>query len=313
MKQLLVLAAAVAAVPATSFGAAYSDNFDTNTSANYTVNANPDTTVDWAWDYSTMGIPSAPNSVGGTTKGVKFTANNGDATAAAAAISISPTGYSVTGDYTLKFDAWINANGPFPAGGTGSTEYVTGGVGTTGTSVQSSATGTGAWFAVDGEGGASSTSADFRAYSNISLATAASGVYAAGIDSNSRDNGNTYYHATFPGGQKAPQFQQDNYPQQTGELAIGTVGFAWREFVVSKVGDDVTWSMDGLTIATLSNQTLSGSNISVGYWDVFSSISDNAALSFGVVDNLTVVVPEPTSLAALGLGGLGLLARRRRA
>ena len=33
------------------------------------------------------------------------------------------------GPYTVQFDFWINANGPFPAGGRGSTEYVGGAVG----------------------------------------------------------------------------------------------------------------------------------------------------------------------------------------
>lgn len=315
MKSVLLAAAAAAAAifPLTAPAATlYQDNFDIDSSSNYTVAADPDTAAAFGYDYSAMGIPSAPNSVGGTTRGVQFKANYSDATAAAAAINISPL-QSFTGDYILKFDAWLNQNGPFPEGGFGSTEYVTGGVGTTGTSVQKSGTGngTGAWFAVDGEGG---SVADFRAYSAGSLATADSGVYAAGVTTDSRDNNNTYYHATFPGGAEAPQFQKDNYAQQTGGLNVGTVGFAWREFVVTKIGDDVTWTLDGLPIATLSDQTFAGDKVSVGYWDVFSSISDNPDLSFGVIDNLQVSeVPEPASLSLLALSGLAMLRRRRQA
>jgi len=76
----------------------------------------------------------------------------------AAAINLSPVGRSFGGDYRLRFDLWMNQNGPFPAGGTGSTQHGTAGVGTAGNKVQwtgSGSTDDGYWFAVDGEGGAS--------------------------------------------------------------------------------------------------------------------------------------------------------------
>ena len=306
--------AAACAVPSFSFGAIlYSDNFDTNTSANYTVNQDPDATVEWAWDYSTMGIPSAPNSQGGTTLGVKFTANNGDTTTGAQAINISPTGQSFTGDYVLRFDSWLNANGPFPGGGAGSTEFLTAGVGTQGDDVQkSSGSSSGAWFAADNEG---QSSIDYRAYLNASLEGPSSTVYAASDsgDINRRNANNPYYHGTFPGGQMAPAFQQANFPQQTGALKAGTLGFEWREVEIRNVGGNVTWTIDGLPIATFTNPTLTGSNVFVGHWDVFASITDNPALSFGVVDNLVVeLIPEPASLSLLVLGCSALVLGRRR-
>jgi len=50
-------------------------------------------------------------------------------------------------------------------------------------------------------------------------------------------------------------------------------------------------------------------NISVDYFDPFSSVSDNAALSFGIVDNVRVeVVPEPGTIALGVLGLAGLIA-----
>lgn len=290
----------------------YSDNFDTNTSANYTVNQDPDASVTWAWDYSTMGIPSAPNSTGGTTLGAKFQANDGDTTAAAAAINISPTGQSFTGDYVLRFDSWLNSNGPFPEGGAGSTEFFTAGVGTQGDDVQkSSGSASGAWFAGDNEG---QSGIDYRAYLNTALEGPTSTAYAASDSGeiNRRSANNPYYHGTFPGGQMAPAFQQANYPQQTGALKPGTLGFAWREVEISNIGNNVTWTIDGLRIATFNNPTLTGSNVFVGHWDVFASIADNAELSFGVVDNLVVErIPEPASLVLLFVGTSGLLAIRR--
>lgn len=312
-----VVAVALAPVftPAASAQTLYFDNFDINTAANYTVVQDPDASVAFSYDYSAMGIPSAPNSTGGTTLGVRFDANNGDATAAAAAINISPTGQTFLGDYVLEFDMWINANGPFPNGGAGSTEFVTAGVGTTGTTLhKSSGTADGAWFAVDGEG---LSGIDFRAYRGTVLEGPTSTAYAAPDSGtiNRRNANNPYYHTAFPGGQEPPALQQATYPNQTGALKAGAVGFLWREVVITKIGNTVSWSIDGLPIATLQNATLPGDNIFVGYWDVFSSISDNPAVSFGVIDNLSVTaVPEPSTAALGAIGAIGALlgGRRRR-
>ena len=247
---------------------------------------------------------------------MKFTANNGDATAAAAAINISPTGQSFTGDYILRFDSWLNTNGPFPDGGSGSTEFFTAGVGTDGNDVQkSSGTASGAWFGGDSEG---NSGIDYRAYLNTSLEGPTSTVYAAPDSGtiNRRNANNPYYHGTFPGGQMAPASQQAAFPaEQTGALKAGTLGFAWREVEISNIGGNVTWTIDGLQIATFTNPTLTGSNVFVGHWDVFGSIAGNAALSFSVVDNLVVEqIPEPASSALAGFVAMGLAiaARCRR-
>jgi hypothetical protein len=310
----LALLSLAVAFETTAAAVLYSDSFDTNTSANYTVNQDPDASVVFAWDYSTMGIPSAPNSVGGSTLGVKFQANDNDATTGAQAINISPTGQSFTGDYVLRFDSWLNANGPFPAGGAGSTEFFTAGVGTQGDDIQkSSGSASGAWFAADNEG---QSGIDYRAYLNTSLEGPTSTVYAAPDSGtiNRRNADNPYYHTAFPGGQTAPALQQMNYPQQTGALKAGTLGFAWREVEIAKIGNNVHWSIDGLPIAAFTNPTLTGDNIFVGHWDVFASIADNAALSFGVIDNLVVErIPEPATSVLIGLAISGLFAVNGRA
>ena len=123
------------------------------------------------------------------TRGVKFGANMVSSTAAA--INISPVGRNFMGDYRLRFDMWINANGPFPLGGNGSTEHLTAGVATAGNRVQwtgAGSTADGYWFAVDGEGQASDTSTtamnDFDAFSGTTRHAAESGVFAAGVANN---------------------------------------------------------------------------------------------------------------------------------
>jgi hypothetical protein len=186
----------------------------------------------------------------------------------------------------LHFDLWINANGPFPAGGTGSTQHGTGGIGTAGNRVQwagTNATADGVWFGVDGEGQAVESAPDFRAYVGTTLQATNSGVYAAGIQPNSRMCNHSYYASAFPGGQTAPATQG-----QSGGLATGTIGFAWRDVIINKTGSKVDWFIDGLRIATVTNVSLAASNIFIGYWDSFNSLSDNTNLSFGMFDNVRV-------------------------
>src|SRR4029078_10053297 len=97
----------------------------------------------------------------------------------------------------------------------------------------------------------------------------------------------------FPAGTTPPALQQATYPQQTGSLVGGAIGFKWRTMVVSKSGSTVSWRIDGLLIATLTDSpgspVATTGRISVGYMDPFPSVSNNAALSFGIIDNLRVI------------------------
>jgi hypothetical protein len=186
---------------------------------------------------------------------------------------------------------WINANGPFPAGGTGSTQLQTAGLGTAGNKVEwNSGAPDGVFFAIDGEGQATDTSPDIRAYVGATLQETNSGVYVGGTNTSIRRCSDSYYSNVFPGGQAPPPTQS-----QSGTLDVGTVGFAWRDVVVNKSGNVIEWFIDGLKICSVTN-TLTFSNIFVGYWDPFSSLSANTNLSFGLVDNLRVEVPAAAPL-----------------
>jgi hypothetical protein len=202
-------------------------------------------------------------------------------------LNISPIGQSFGGNYRLHYDMWINANGPFPAGGTGSSQFLTAGLGTDGSRVEwNTGTSDGVFFAIDGEGQASDTSPDIRAYVGITLQNTNSGVYVGGTNTSIRRCSDPYYSNVFPGGQTPPAAQG-----QTGALDVGTVGFGWRDVVINKSGSTIEWFVDGLKICSITNVSLTASNIFVGYWDPFSSFSDNTNLSFGLVDNLRVEVP----------------------
>jgi len=282
----------------------FADDFEVNTASNWVTNrSSSDTRVSFNYNYASNGIVTAPGSSGGTTRGVKLEANM--ANGAVAALNISPIGQNFTNDYTLHFDLWMNINGPFPGGGTGSTEFVTCGLSTTGDRVQWTGAGTtanGVWFSASCEGGCTDTSAtlaDYQAYVVTNLQSVGSGVYAAGTATNARGNGNSYYTDAFPGGLTAPSAQQIVWPQQTGGLAAGTIGFAWRDVRVRKQTNVVEWSIDGVKFASVTNGALAGSNIFIGYWDPFASVSDNTNLSFGLIDNVRVevaaIAPQITS------------------
>jgi len=269
----------------------FADDFDTNSAANWIVNrSSSDTAVAFNFDYSTLGIPSAPHSTGGTTLGVQLKANL--TLGVCAALSISPMNQSFSGDYRLHFDGWINVNGPFPGGGASSTEFLTGGIGTAGNRAEwtTNANADGYYFSADGDGGVSGSSTTFGDYSGYvgkNWQNAGTGIYTAG----SLDNANPYYTAAFPTGQSAPALQRSNYAQQTGSLNPGTFGLAWHDVIVSRRGSTVDWVIDGIRMATISNATFTASNVFVGFWDPFASLTDNTNLSFGLVDNVRVEVP----------------------
>ncbi|HEY4417466.1 MAG TPA: GH25 family lysozyme [Verrucomicrobiae bacterium] len=274
----------------------FADNFDVNTATNWIVNrSSSDTAIAFNYDYSALGIPSAPHSTNNTTRGVQMKANLTQGVISA--LSISPTNQSFSGDYRLHFDAWINVNGPLPGGGASSTENLTAGLGTAGNRTEwtgSGSTADGYYFSANGDGGSvdtSTTLTDYSGYIGTTGQTVGTGIYAAGTDVSARGNGNVYYTTTFPIGQAPPTFQRSNYAQQTGSLSVGTFGFAWHDVIVSKRGSTVNWVVDGILFATISNATFTANNVFVGFWDPFASLTDNTNLNFGLVDNVRVEVP----------------------
>src|SRR3954465_10023740 len=86
----------------------FSDNFNTAaSSANYgTITSDATSSFPtYAYNYGTMGIPSAPHSGDGSTTGLKLDANFSAPNAAEAVTVYTLASYS--GDYTVQFDAWI--------------------------------------------------------------------------------------------------------------------------------------------------------------------------------------------------------------
>lgn len=92
----------------------FSDDFDTDSSANWTVrfganNGIFDATTTWAYDYSARGVPPAPHSSGGTTRGLFVQVNKDESTSlGSAGINLYPVGRTFSGNYALRFDMFLS-------------------------------------------------------------------------------------------------------------------------------------------------------------------------------------------------------------
>jgi hypothetical protein len=321
--QIAAFACAAAFVSQSAFAALFSDNFNTAaSSSNYTVVTTDATSSfpTFGFDYSAYGIPSAPNSGDSSTKGLRLDANFSAPNAAEGITVLTKAPYS--GDYTVSFDAWINVNGPFPAGGSGSTNYLTAGVGSDGITNNFVAnTGSGGWTAVNGENG---SGVDYRLYKTASLQGVATGQYAAGTASNAQNGENGYYDqfgsidvSNFP-----VQGANNGGPaQQNGTSDHGSFGMAWHnvKLVVDADGGtggaaSVTWFIDSLKIGTL-DAGIGAFNTSgfaaFGYSDPTSNGSDLPTHSFALIDNLQIV-PEPATACLAAFAVLTLVGLRRR-
>lgn len=241
-----------------------------------------DFTAGFGFDYSTVtqpkSIPSAPRSTGGTTKGLSLAVNK-DATAAAAAVNLYPVGQSFAGSFALKFDMWINW-----ASGSGTTEHALFGINHSGDIANriGLATSDGLFYAVDGDGGVSSTATVLRDYAVFQ----GGGVGAIPI---------LKINGFGPAPLLGLQFDNTN-PGFTGlfpaAAPAGSAGLGWVRAEVRQETNLITWLLNDVIVAQYTNTTsFTNGNIMIGYNDYFSSIG--AAVNFVIFDNIRVETITP--------------------
>ncbi|MDB6023951.1 MAG: Immunoglobulin I-set domain protein [Verrucomicrobiales bacterium] len=267
----------------------FADDFETNSASRWNLSWGAgdgvaDYTVDWAFDYSHEAttfngagyfIPSAPNSTGTATRGVRLTVNNNDATGVIAGVNLYPKNKIFSNDYALKFDMWINyPGGVSGAGGSGSTEYALCGLNHLGTQANWAATSSsstdGLWFAVDGEGGGSP---DYRAFVG-NIAGTQSELTGTPSGLSQSDSTAAFYQTVFP---------------TSRHETSGAPGKNWVEVELRQTNGVVIWLMNGTVVAQRTNSSsFTSGTAMIGFMDTFTSIASPASQAFILFDNVRV-------------------------
>jgi hypothetical protein len=324
----------ICALPA-SAGVIYSDDFNADTSASYntfiTAGATgPSGDAVWAYDYGAapgsggLAVPVAPHTTDSTTLGLRVRTDslqNSVGTVVGATSVVTKT-LSLPSAYLIQVDVWDNYIGGSnlsSSGSNGSTGVAVG-IGTAGTSLQYIAGNDGLLVEGFGDNGGGANQA-YRVYTNATHPNPTTKPYwAAGTTSTSASNTDPYYTSRFPS--VAGPAAQATFASATqgGSTAAGTLGFAWHTWTILNDGTNVTWGIDGSTIATIptADYTAAGGQLSLGTDDtnLSANVTANGQLfNTHVFDNLKIFdVPEPASAAllALGFATVGLGSRRAR-
>lgn len=310
----------------------FEDRFDSDTSANWKVltgyyaeSATNDYTAEFGFDYSQQNykryaadnvtfeelpIPPSPNG-NGTTRGLKLTVNHNDELAERFAINLFPNNQVFSNNYALKFDLWLNYNGP-AEGGSGSTEHFIAGINHSGNVMNwhsfvigftnaanlpgSIVPGVGAeasdgiWVTYASEGGSAidgrvafGTTNGPPTYYSASGIPEVRGDPATPSGFLDRDGDNTPDNSD-----NDIYVAKTIFPQPKFETA-GAPGKRWVEVEITQVDGWITWKFDGKLFAQVQNPTgFTSGNIMIGYMDIFTSIADPRAENFAIFDNVRV-------------------------
>ncbi|MGZ5528409.1 MAG: immunoglobulin domain-containing protein, partial [Limisphaerales bacterium] len=261
----------------------FSDDFETNSSARWSVFGSG--FITWGFDYSTNlyvangitnFIPPAPS--GNSSHGLKMTCNKNTTNGTVAGLSLYPKGLFLTGDYILRFDAWINYAGA--TGGTnGSTEFASCGLNHVGNKLNwvYGFGGDGIYFTWDGDGG--TRNRDYRAYQGTNIAPTFLSFTNSGIGA----SGATRDHYSDP-------FFQSLFPSPTYETQ-GACGKHWVQVELAYINNNIYWQINGQLVAQRTNtSSFTNGDVMVGYMDPQPDFSAVPADNYGIFDNVRVYV-----------------------
>jgi hypothetical protein len=252
----------------------------------------PDGSVDFAFDYSTLGIANPGGGADTTGVFLQFNKTDDGPVDEGESYSIFPNGQSFSGDIALELDMFV-----YNDGGGGSTEHGMAGLFLENNSPVSpyefGAVGGPLAWVYSGEGG--DGTGDLGKYAEGGLASTG---YSALGDYNAVPTGTIPGFETGASGSLGPAAP----PNDRG---------SWVKVRIEAVGSTINWLLNGTVVDTYDNSGgfYTSGNILVGGMDVFNSANGANGV---IVDNV-VVTPEPATLGLLLAGGLSMLRRARRA
>jgi hypothetical protein len=269
----------------------FSDNFNTDSSANWTVAfadtntpAGFDYTALFAFDYSGQNIPPAPHG-SGDTLGLYLTVNK-DATPAGAALNLYPNGQNFSGNFALKFDMFLNF-----VPGAASTEYALFGINHSGTKTN--------WWHSGGVPPGSSFDGIFYTVETDAQATPNYQNYSSPSTNNPTGLTAGTNSSGFTSVFKSPPWAVAGSPAM---IASSNTPI-WSDVELSKVGNIITLRINKTTIFSYVNTTpYTSGNIMLGYEDPFDSVGD--AHDYVIYDNVRVIsLPNQPVITSITLVG----------
>lgn len=257
--------------------AQFAEGFDSQATANVTIQAEPDTNVLFV-DYSnlTIGtasftIPEAPRRLPGSapTRGVLIQANLTLVVPAAVNIFAGATPIPFTGRYRLSFDAWQNIPVPLPGG---STEQLL--------------------WAISSDG---ATPLECR----HNLATGAAGVYGwlAGENGYATEDaviaeGATRLHRLGDQITGESVYFDEAFDQPIQTALHNTPANQWVRVDVDVDGSTVRVFYNGILFHTVTTANPPAGFAMIGYEDPFGSLATAPNAQWGLFDNFRVVMPS---------------------
>jgi hypothetical protein len=253
----------------------FSDNFSTDSSANWTVfTTGTDATTTFSYDYSAQGIPPAPHGTGDTL-GVYMAVNK--SAGAATAINLYPNGQNFSGNFALRFDMFLSVVVPNSV----ATEYALFGVNQSGAKTN--------WFRNSPGGLPTGWTVD-GLFFDIEADGAGLGdyvLYSSPVTTtNTPTTLATRVAQTLTNQFKVPPNSVPGVPGNNTSLGSPTP--IWADVEVSQLGNIVTLKVNNTVIFSVNNtNAYKSGNIMIGYDDAYDSVSLSS--SYVVIDNVRVV------------------------
>lgn len=253
----------------------FADNLNADSSADWIIrfganNNVTDYTLDWAFDYATLGVPAA--SPGGDTVGLRMTVNKNDTVASSAGINLYPTNQTFSGDFALRFDLFIDV------GNSNATEHTLAGINHSGLKTNrvsqtpanpiSTAGADGIWFGIEAAAG---NLRDYAAYTSTNAATVPALI-------------TTRAASTLGNVITRPPYSFVGSPGNASNSLTKT----WAQVEISQNGNIASLKINKRAILQVTNTYgFNSGNVMIGYNDQFES--RGSPLNFAIFDNVRVV------------------------